>query len=114
MSSPLQAIKAKCIECSGGSKKEAKLCPCTDCPLWPFRLGKRPQKANDEGFIEFKPRKKPGAVWGIRTPNWNKSVYVIAQDIHFVVGANLFAKTEYGLELAKQKAREEIKHGMES
>ena len=108
MSLLLQAIKAKCIECSGGSKKEAKLCPCTDCPLWPFRLGKRPQTANDEGFIEFKPRKKPGAIFGIRTANWTKVVYVIEQNKTYVVGEDWFALTEEGLEWAKQKAREEI------
>lgn len=39
---PLKAIRAKCIDCGGGSANEAKLCVCTDCPLWPYRLGKNP------------------------------------------------------------------------
>ena len=39
---PMKAIRDKCIDCSGGSKHEVKLCVCTDCPLWPFRLGRHP------------------------------------------------------------------------
>lgn len=34
-----RAIRLKCIDCCGGDKKEVKLCPCTECPLWAFRLG---------------------------------------------------------------------------
>jgi hypothetical protein len=32
------AITEMCIGCVGTSQ-EAKLCECTDCPLWPFRPG---------------------------------------------------------------------------
>lgn len=42
--SPLKAIRANCIECCGGSKNEVKLCTCTKCPLWAFRLGKSPYR----------------------------------------------------------------------
>lgn len=35
---PMQAIKAKCIECSE-SAREVKLCPVKDCALWNFRTG---------------------------------------------------------------------------
>lgn len=38
---PLKAIRAKCLDCNYTSN-EVKLCPCTDCPLWPFRFGKNP------------------------------------------------------------------------
>ena len=38
---PLKAIRAKCLDCNG-SATEVKLCPCTDCPLHPFRFGKNP------------------------------------------------------------------------
>ena len=38
---PMKAIRAKCLDCNG-TAKEVKLCPCIDCPLWPFRLGKNP------------------------------------------------------------------------
>ncbi len=43
---PLQAIRAKCMECSGGSPKEVRLCPCTQCPLYPFRFGRRETTQN--------------------------------------------------------------------
>lgn len=38
----LKAIRHKCLDCSAGSPKEAKLCSVTSCPLWPFRFGRRP------------------------------------------------------------------------
>lgn len=49
---PLKAIRAKCIDCCCGDKNEVKLCPCTDCPVYPFRFGKNPflagRKMTDE------------------------------------------------------------------
>lgn len=39
---PVKAIRAKCIDCMCGQAREVELCPCTDCSLWPFRLGKNP------------------------------------------------------------------------
>ncbi len=39
---PLKAIREKCIGCSGDSAHEAKLCPISRCPLYPFRFGKNP------------------------------------------------------------------------
>ena len=40
--SPIRAIRAKCIECSGGSMAEARLCQITHCALWAFRMGHNP------------------------------------------------------------------------
>jgi len=39
--SPLRAIRAKRIDCSGGNKAEVRRCPCQTCSLWPFRGGRR-------------------------------------------------------------------------
>jgi hypothetical protein len=36
------AIRAKCIDCSGGNAAEARRCAMLDCPLWPFRMGTDP------------------------------------------------------------------------
>jgi hypothetical protein len=36
---PLKAIRKKCLDCMCGSAKEVRLCPSTDCPLYPFRMG---------------------------------------------------------------------------
>ena len=47
--SPLKAIRAKCIDCSGGNKAEVRLCPSKTCPLWPFRSGHRLPKEIVDG-----------------------------------------------------------------
>lgn len=59
---PVKAIRAKCLDCVCGQANEVRLCPCEECPLWPFRLGKNPnckrkgQKAkessNEESEVE--------------------------------------------------------------
>lgn len=41
---PLKAIRAKCVDCCGGSHYEVKLCPADDCPLWDYRFGKNPTR----------------------------------------------------------------------
>lgn len=56
--SPVKAIKIKCLDCSGGSKKEVRECIIQDCSLYPFRLGKNPNrklKRNSVSTIEKKP-----------------------------------------------------------
>lgn len=46
---PLKAIRLKCLDCCVGSAHEVELCPCQDCPLWMFRFGKNPNiKLSDE------------------------------------------------------------------
>ena len=40
--SPMQAIRRKCLDCSGQQMMEVKLCGVVACPLWPFRAGKHP------------------------------------------------------------------------
>lgn len=40
--SPMQAIRRKCLDCSGQQMTEVKLCVVLACPLWPFRAGKHP------------------------------------------------------------------------
>ena len=42
---PMQAIKAKCLECSCGNREEVKQCVIPDCALYPFRQGKNPFRA---------------------------------------------------------------------
>jgi hypothetical protein len=41
----LSMIKRRCIDCSGGSAADAKACQARECPLWPFRLGRNPNRA---------------------------------------------------------------------
>lgn len=44
MLTPIKAIRAKCLDCSGGQYTEVRLCPVERCPLYPYRMGKRPPK----------------------------------------------------------------------
>jgi len=41
---PVKAIRAKCLECSGGSATEVKECPIKGCALYEFRFGRNPYR----------------------------------------------------------------------
>ena len=41
---PVKAIRAKCLDCMCGSAQEVRLCPVTDCSLYPYRLGHNPNR----------------------------------------------------------------------
>ena len=51
--SPLRAIRAFCIECSGNVRAEVRRCPCQKCQLFPFRMGHRPKGNTDILEDEF-------------------------------------------------------------
>ena len=48
---PLKAIRKKCLECCCGQCKEIRLCPSKDCPLYPFRFGKNPNRINTSSKV---------------------------------------------------------------
>ena len=41
---PIEAIRFRCLDCCGNQPLEVRLCPATNCPLYPYRLGKRPDE----------------------------------------------------------------------
>ena len=41
---PIQAHRAQCLRCAGGSIKRVRECPQEDCPSHPFRMGKNPRR----------------------------------------------------------------------
>ena len=43
--SPMEAIRAKCLDCCAGSAHEVRCCVAMTCPSWPFRMGKSPWRA---------------------------------------------------------------------
>lgn len=51
---PIKAIRAKCIDCMCGLTHEVKLCPVTDCSLWPYRMGHNPNRKGKGG--KFAPK----------------------------------------------------------
>ena len=43
--SPMEAIRARCLDCCGGSVDEVRKCVAMACVSWPFRTGKNPWRA---------------------------------------------------------------------
>jgi hypothetical protein len=41
---PLQSIRAKCVDCCAGSRVEIARCPVVTCALHPFRMGHNPNR----------------------------------------------------------------------
>jgi hypothetical protein len=48
----LKIVRAKCLDCCGGSEKEVRLCMAIACPLWPLRMGSNPFREVSEGRAE--------------------------------------------------------------
>ena len=45
---PTKAIRHQCVECMGWASHEVKHCTAYTCPLYPYRMGKRPQDDNED------------------------------------------------------------------
>lgn len=43
--SPYKIMRQKCLDCVGFQASEVRKCVCTDCPLFPYRMGKDPFKS---------------------------------------------------------------------
>jgi hypothetical protein len=52
----LRAIRKRCLWCCKNSRAEVRLCPSTECPLWFWRFGVRPQTAHARGLFTQKGR----------------------------------------------------------
>ena len=50
---PIRAIRKKCMDCCCDQLKEIRECPVIKCPLYPYRFGKRPDKATIDNLKEF-------------------------------------------------------------
>ncbi|MBB6411937.1 hypothetical protein HNQ71_004625 [Mesorhizobium sangaii] len=48
----LQAIRQKCLDCSGCQPAEVRECPVSTCGLWLFRLGMDPDPSRIRGFAK--------------------------------------------------------------
>ena len=40
--SPIEALRARCLDCCAGSAQQVAKCMSLRCPSWPFRMGKSP------------------------------------------------------------------------
>jgi hypothetical protein len=45
---PLNAIRAKCLDCCCGNAAEVRKCVSIDCALWPYRMGTNPFRKKRE------------------------------------------------------------------
>lgn len=49
---PRKAIRLKCRECTNNQEAEIRRCGIVDCPLWPWRMGKRLSKDEIRSYAE--------------------------------------------------------------
>ena len=57
---PIRAICAKCLDCMCGQATEVRLCPISDCPLYPYRMGHNPNRKGKGGNAEYLRKKEVG------------------------------------------------------
>lgn len=57
--SPMDVIRARCLDCCADQQAEVRKCTSVRCPSWPFRMGKNPwrdvseaQRANGRRLAE--------------------------------------------------------------
>lgn len=50
---PIKAIRAKCLDCCCGDRKEVRECTIKKCSLHPYRMGNRPAKDTSIDEVEF-------------------------------------------------------------
>ena len=44
---PMKVIRLKCLDCCAGQVAEVRRCGLENCPLHPYRFGKRPKEGKD-------------------------------------------------------------------
>lgn len=42
---PIKAIRIRCLDCAGGQPSEVRYCSVTDCSLYQYRFGKNPLRS---------------------------------------------------------------------
>ena len=47
---PINSIRAFCLQCVGYQTSEVKLCTAHKCPLYPYRMGYRPKNSKPIGL----------------------------------------------------------------
>ena len=70
---PIKSIRLKCLDCCAGSSQEVKSCNCADCPLFPYKLGRRPSQSIKKQISNAEPLVSPHC----KTKKW----YVREEDI---------------------------------
>ena len=50
---PIKAIRKKCLDCTCGQVLEIRECPVINCALYPYRMGRRPDKATTDTLERY-------------------------------------------------------------
>lgn len=59
---PIKAIRAKCLDCCCNHPSEVRICTAVKCPLYPYRMGKRPKTdivTPEDGMEFYTPENPP-------------------------------------------------------
>ncbi len=59
---PVKAIRKKCLDCCNNQRKEVRLCTIINCAIYPYRFGRRPDKAVVSTIREFYDKKAQDAM----------------------------------------------------
>src|SRR5215470_18837512 len=57
---PMEVIRAKCLDCCAGSAQEVRYCVAVTCPSWPYRMGSSPFRA-ERSAAQIEAARKAGA-----------------------------------------------------
>jgi len=55
---PVKAMRAKCLDCMCGVSNEVKLCTIPECPIYPYRFGRRPEGSYKKRILSPEKKKK--------------------------------------------------------
>jgi len=47
---PVKSIRKKCLQCTAERYKEVRFCLVTECAIYPYRMGRRPDKSTIESL----------------------------------------------------------------
>ena len=50
---PIKAIRKKCLDCTCGQIVEIRECPVIECPLYTYRMWRRPDQATKDTIKEY-------------------------------------------------------------
>lgn len=61
ISTPVKAIRKKCLDCCNGSRTEVRYCTIIQCDLFPYRLGHRPNQVTLDTIKQYYEEKPPAS-----------------------------------------------------
>ena len=56
---PVKSIRVKCLDCCAGQASEVRNCEINECSLFPFRMGKNPNRKGMGRKLELVSQKLP-------------------------------------------------------